>query len=58
LSDTLGRVPVRVSAAAIRTIDHKGGIDAFLHTTPDRQLSPESRRLKRRIEKAARRKSG
>ena len=58
LSDTLGRVPLRVSAAAIRTIDHKGGIDAFLRATPDRQLSPESRRLKRRIEKAARRKSG
>jgi len=58
LSDTLGRVPLRVSAAAIRTIDKKGGIDAFLRATPDRQLSPESRRLKRRIEKAARRKSG
>jgi large subunit ribosomal protein L28 len=58
LSDSLGRVPLRVSAAAIRTIDKKGGIDAFLRVTPDRKLSAEGRRLKRRIEKAARRQSG
>ena len=57
LSDTLGRVPLRISAAALRTIDHKGGIDAFLRTTADHRLSPEARQLKRRIEKAARRKS-
>jgi large subunit ribosomal protein L28 len=58
LSDALGKVPLRISAAAIRTIEKKGGIDAFLRGTPDRALSAESRRLKRRIEKAARRKSG
>ena len=58
LSDTLGRVPLRVSTAAIRTIDKKGGIDAFLRATPDRKLSAEGLRLKRRIEKAARRQSG
>lgn len=58
LSDTLGRVPLRVSAAAVRTIEHKGGIDAFLRDTSDRRLTPEARRLKRRIEKAAKRKRG
>jgi large subunit ribosomal protein L28 len=58
LSDTLGKVPLRISAAAIRTIEKKGGLDAFLRGTPDRTLSAESRRLKRRIEKAYRRKSG
>jgi large subunit ribosomal protein L28 len=58
LSDALGKVPLRISAAAIRTIEHKGGIDAFLRATPDRELSPEGRRLKRRIEKAAQRISG
>jgi large subunit ribosomal protein L28 len=58
LSDTLGKVPLRISAAAIRTIEKKGGIDAFLRDAADRALSPESRRLKRRIERAARRKSG
>ena len=54
LSDTLGRVRLRVTALAIRTIEHKGGIDAFLRDTPDRKLSPEIRRLKRRMTAAAR----
>jgi large subunit ribosomal protein L28 len=58
LSDALGRVRLRITTAAIRTIEHKGGIDAFLHNTPDRKLSPEIRRLKRRIATAAARKSG
>ena len=52
LSDTLGSIRLRVSAAAIRTIEHKGGIDVYLRETPDRKLSPEVRRLKRRVEKA------
>jgi large subunit ribosomal protein L28 len=58
LSDVLGSIRLRVTAAAIRTIEFKGGIDAFLHNTPDRKLSPEIRRLKRRVERAAERKSG
>jgi large subunit ribosomal protein L28 len=53
LSDTLGRIRLRVTASAIRTIEHKGGIDAFLRDTPDRKLSPEIRRLKRRVAAAA-----
>jgi large subunit ribosomal protein L28 len=58
LSDVLGPVRLRVTAAAIRTIESKGGIDAFLRNTPDRKLSPEIRRLKRRVAAAAARKSG
>jgi large subunit ribosomal protein L28 len=58
LSDVLGPIRLRVTAAGIRTIEHKGGIDAFLRNTPDRKLSPEIRRLKRRVERAAERKSG
>ena len=58
LSDTLGPIRMRVTAAAIRTIEYKGGIDAFLRNTPDRKLSPEVRRLKRRVERAAGRKRG
>jgi large subunit ribosomal protein L28 len=57
LSDVLGSVRLRVTAAAIRTIEHKGGIDAFLRNTPDRKLSPEVLRLKRRVERAAARNS-
>ena len=57
-SDVLGSVRLRVTAAAIRTIEHKGGIDAFLRKTPDRKLSPEIRRLKRRVERARARSNG
>jgi len=57
LSDTLGPVRMRLSAAAIRTIEHKGGIDAFLRDTPDRKLSPEILRLKRRVAGAAARRA-
>jgi large subunit ribosomal protein L28 len=53
LSDSIGAVRMRLSTNAIRTIEYKGGIDAFLKATPDRKLSPEIRRLKRRIEGAA-----
>jgi large subunit ribosomal protein L28 len=57
LSDTLGSVRLRVSAAALRTIEHKGGLDAFLKDTPSRELSPEIRRLKNRVAVAAAKKA-
>jgi len=52
LSDAIGSIRLRLSTNAIRTIEFKGGIDAFLKGTPARKLSPEIRRLKRRIEGA------
>jgi large subunit ribosomal protein L28 len=55
LSDTLGSIVLRITAAALRTIEHKGGVDSFLRDTPDRKLSPEIFRLKRRVERAAER---
>jgi large subunit ribosomal protein L28 len=58
LSDVLGPVRLRLSTAAIRTIEYKGGIDAFLKATPDGKLSPEIRRLKKRITTAAARRAG
>jgi large subunit ribosomal protein L28 len=58
LSDALGPMRMRLSAAAIRTIEHKGGIDALLRDTADRKLSPEIRRLKRRVAAAEARKPG
>src|SRR5271154_5966165 len=47
LSDVLGPVRLRLSTAAIRTIEFKGGIDAFLKASSSPSLSPERRRLKR-----------
>ena len=53
LSDALGQsLRLRVSAHAIRTVEKRGGIDAFLLKAKDDTLSLNARRLKRRIEKA------
>src|SRR5437764_14468729 len=49
LTEALGPVRMRLSAAAIRTIEFKAGIEAFLKGTPDGKSSPEIRRLKKRI---------
>ena len=54
VSDALGRpVRLRVSTNGLRTIEHKGGIDAFLRKAKSAALTPELRRLKRRIARAA-----
>jgi large subunit ribosomal protein L28 len=54
LSDTLRRkVRLRVSANALKTIEHRGGLDAFLIKAKETELSDRCRRLKREIEKAA-----
>ena len=53
MSDALGTtVRMRVSAAGLRTVEHRGGLDAFLLSEPDRNLSMPALRVKRRIEKA------
>ena len=53
-SDRLGEmVRARLSARAIRTIEHNGGPDAFPLGTPDRDLGPDAQKLKRRIQKKA-----
>ena len=53
MSEVLGKlVRLRLSAAGMRTVEHKGGLDAWLLDTPASRLSPEVRRLKRRIERA------
>ncbi len=54
LSDALGtQVRVRVSTRALRTIEHNGGLDAFLIGTPNRDLPEEAQVIKRRIVRAA-----
>ncbi len=53
-SDVLGEaVRLRVTTSALRTIEKNGGLDAWILGTPDRKLSTEARRLKRRIVKKA-----
>jgi large subunit ribosomal protein L28 len=51
-SETLGRAQsFRISAAALRTVDHRGGLDGFLAKAADSDLSPKALKLKREIAK-------
>jgi large subunit ribosomal protein L28 len=53
LSDALGRgVRLRISANALRSVEHRGGLDAFLLKAKDEELSLRARRLKREVAKA------
>ena len=53
-SEVLGEtVSVRISPAGLRTIDHKGGLDAYLLGTPVTKLDPALRRFKSRVTKKA-----
>ena len=53
MSDALGKsLRLRVSTAAIRTVEHKGGLDAFLLDARDGDLNLEMRRLKKQIKNA------
>ncbi len=57
-SETLGTsVQLRLTVNGIRTIEHNGGLDAFLLGTPDRRLPPEAIVLKRRIARAQAKKA-
>jgi large subunit ribosomal protein L28 len=52
LSDVLGNVRLRLSTRAIRTIEHNGGLDAFILSQSDRKLTGEGLTLKRRLVRA------
>jgi large subunit ribosomal protein L28 len=53
LSDVLGQqIRLRLSTRALRTIEHNGGIDAYLLGRPNSRLAPEVLPLKRRLERA------
>ena len=52
-SEALGRAyKFRVAASTLRTVDHRGGLDAFLAKQTDRELSPKAQKIKRDIVKA------
>ena len=53
MSEALGRtVRLRVSAAALRTVDHRGGLDAFLAKAKVVDLSSYALKVKKAISKA------
>jgi large subunit ribosomal protein L28 len=52
ISDTLGRsVRLKVSANALKTVDHRGGLDAYLMRAKNDVLAPKMRDLKKAIAK-------
>ena len=52
MSETLGRsFGLKVSAAALRSVEHNGGLDKFLLKSKDDKLSLQARRVKREIQK-------
>jgi large subunit ribosomal protein L28 len=53
MSDVLGRsFNLRVSAAALRSVDHRGGLDAYLAKAKDEELSANALKIKKEIAKA------
>jgi large subunit ribosomal protein L28 len=52
ISDTLQRsLRFRIAAAALRSVEHRGGLDAFLIKAHEAELSQGARLIKREIEK-------
>jgi large subunit ribosomal protein L28 len=53
ISDALGRtVKLRISANALRSVEHRGGLDAFLVKAVDAELSPNALALKKEVRAA------
>ena len=50
VSDSLGqKFKLRISNAALRTVDFRGGLDAFLVKARDADLSPRALKIKRQV---------
>ena len=53
-SETLGRsFSFRVAASALRTVDHRGGLDAYLLKARDTDLSDRALKVKKDVMEAA-----
>ena len=49
-SESLGQTfSLRISNAALRTLDYKGGLDAFIVKANDEKLSVTAQRIKRQV---------
>jgi large subunit ribosomal protein L28 len=54
VSEALGQTfRLKISNHALRSVDHRGGLDAFLAKAKDDELSPEALRVKKEIAKQA-----
>ncbi|WP_135505921.1 50S ribosomal protein L28 [Roseovarius aestuariivivens] len=52
-SETLNRgIKLRITAAALRSVDHRGGLDGYLAKAKDSELSANALKVKKEIMKA------
>ena len=52
LSETLGEsIRLKVSVKGLRTIEHNGGLDSYLLSTPNTKLSAAALEIKKRLKK-------
>jgi large subunit ribosomal protein L28 len=53
MSDALGQsFKLRISAAGLRSVDHRGGLDAYLAKAKDDELSAKALKIKKDVAKA------
>lgn len=53
LSDTLGKIfKLKVCSKTLRTIEHNGGLDAYLESTSNTKLTEEAKKIKNLLQKA------
>ena len=52
LSDTLGKIKLKVCSKTLRTIEHNGGLDAYLESTSNTKLTEEAKKIKKSIAKS------
>ena len=53
-SEALGRgFRLRIAASTLRSVDHRGGLDAFLARAKDSDLSPRALKIKRDLAKSS-----
>ena len=52
-SESLGRsFSFKIAASTLRTVDHRGGLDAYLLKARDTELSPSALKVKKEVLKA------
>ena len=52
-SETLGRaIKLRITASALRSVDHRGGLDGYLAKAKDTELSANALKVKKEIAKS------
>ena len=51
LSEKLGKVfKLKVCSKTLRSIEHNGGLDAYLESTSNTKLTPEAQKIKKQID--------